>query len=150
MPLGELTHGSRVRVRSGEVRARTAGLEADEVAEDLFLDAWAQNPRALPADVRAEYLRAARGAVPSIVADYRASAGIDIAHDQADRAAGVKLTMPVTVVQQDWGAALGFDAAALWRAWTQNLEHHTTSAGHFMAEEAPLEIVEVLRALLAR
>ena len=57
--------------------------------------------------------------------------------------------MPVTVVSRP-GAALGFDAAALWRAWTQNLEHHTTSAGHFMAEEAPLEIIEVLRSLLAR
>ena len=35
MPLGELIHGGRVRVRSGEVRERAAGLEADEVAEDL-------------------------------------------------------------------------------------------------------------------
>jgi haloacetate dehalogenase len=115
-----------------------------------FLDGWAGDAAAIPPDVRAAYLAASRAAVPSIVADYRASAGIDVTHDQADRDAGRRLAMPVTVVQQDWGAALGFDAAALWRAWTQNLEHHTTSAGHFMAEEAPLEIVEVLRALLAR
>jgi haloacetate dehalogenase len=45
----------------------------------------------------------------------RASAGIDIEHDQADKTAGRVLTMPVTVVQQDWGAALGYNAAALWR-----------------------------------
>jgi haloacetate dehalogenase len=115
-----------------------------------FLDVWAQNPQAIPADVRAEYLKASREAVPSIVADYRASAGIDIAHDRADRAAGTQLTMPVSVVQQDWGAALGYDAAALWRAWTPNLEHNTTSAGHFMAEEAPTEIIEALRSLHRR
>jgi pimeloyl-ACP methyl ester carboxylesterase len=115
-----------------------------------FLDVWAQNPQAIPADVRAEYLKASREAVPSIVADYRASAGIDLEHDQADRAAGKRLDMPVTVVQQDWGAALGYDAAALWRAWAPDLEHHTTSAGHFMAEEAPDEIAKVLRSLLAR
>ncbi|GAB3979182.1 alpha/beta fold hydrolase [Plantactinospora veratri] len=115
-----------------------------------FLDGWAANPEAIPTEVRAEYLRASREAVPSIVADYRASAGIDVAHDEADRAAGRRLGMPVTVVQQDWGAALGYDAAALWRAWAPDLVHHTTSAGHFMAEEAPGEIGRVLRALVAR
>ncbi|GIG93208.1 alpha/beta fold hydrolase [Plantactinospora endophytica] len=115
-----------------------------------FLDGWARDPQAIPPDVRAEYLRAARAAVPSIVADYRASAGIDVAHDRADRAAGRRLGMPVTVVQQDWGAALGYDAAALWRAWAPDLAHRTTSAGHFMAEEAPAEVSEALRTLLAR
>jgi haloacetate dehalogenase len=115
-----------------------------------FLDLWARDPQAIPADVRAEYLRASRAAVPSIVADYRASAGIDVEHDQADRAAGNRLAMPVTVIQQDWGAALGYDAAALWRGWASDLEHHTTSAGHFMAEEAPAEITEALRSLVKR
>ncbi|WP_374535443.1 alpha/beta fold hydrolase [Micromonospora aurantiaca (nom. illeg.)] len=115
-----------------------------------FLDAWAGDPAAMPTDVRAEYLRASREAVDSIVADYRASAGIDVAHDRADRDAGRRLTMPVTVIQQDWGAALGYDAAAVWRAWAPDLEHRTTTAGHFMAEEAPGEITEALRALLKR
>ncbi|WDZ86911.1 alpha/beta fold hydrolase [Micromonospora cathayae] len=115
-----------------------------------FLDVWAQDPRAIPAELRTEYLKASREAVPSIVADYRASAGIDIEHDRADRAAGHRLSMPVTVVQQDWGAALGYDAAALWHPWAADLDHRTTSAGHFMAEEAPDEIISVLRALAAR
>ncbi|MBC9001876.1 alpha/beta fold hydrolase [Micromonospora aurantiaca (nom. illeg.)] len=115
-----------------------------------FLDAWAGDPAAMPADVRAEYLRASREAVDSIVADYRASAGIDVTHDRADRDAGRRLTMPVTVIQQDWGAALGYDAAAVWRAWAPDLEHRTTTAGHFMAEEAPGEIAGALRALLKR
>ncbi|MEV4483488.1 alpha/beta fold hydrolase [Micromonospora coxensis] len=115
-----------------------------------FLDLWAKDPHAIPADLRAEYLKASREAVPSIVADYRASAGIDIAHDQADRASGTRLPMPVTVVQQDWGAALGYDAAALWHTWAADLDHRTTSVGHFMAEEAPDEIVKALRSLLAR
>lgn len=115
-----------------------------------FLDAWAQHPAAIPDDIRAEYLRASRQAVPSIVADYRASAGIDIEHDQADRAAGRVLAMPVTVVQQDWGAALGFDAAGLWRAWASDLVHETVSWGHFMAEEEPAQITAMLRQLFRR
>ncbi|WP_405425574.1 alpha/beta fold hydrolase [Micromonospora sp. NBC_00617] len=90
------------------------------------------------------------GSAVSIVADYRASAGIDVAHDTADRAAGNLLRMPVTVLQQDWGAALGYDAAGVWRAWAPDLEHQTVSCGHFMAEEAPAVVVRALRDLLLR
>jgi haloacetate dehalogenase len=115
-----------------------------------FLDVWTGDPGAIPGDVRAAYLDASRAAVPSIVADYRASAGVDVAHDRADRAAGNRLRMPVTVLQQDWGAALGFDAAALWRPWAADLVHGTVGWGHFMAEEAPAEIARALRDLLAR
>ncbi|WP_031162157.1 alpha/beta fold hydrolase [Streptosporangium roseum] len=115
-----------------------------------FLDIWTNDPRAIPAEVRAAYLDACRDAVPSIVADYRASAGVDVDHDQADRDAGHRLRMPVTVLQQDWGAALGFDAAALWNAWAPDLRHGTVTCGHFMAEEAPADIAEALRDLLSR
>ncbi|MEV8420207.1 alpha/beta fold hydrolase [Streptomyces niveus] len=115
-----------------------------------FLDIWTRDPQAIPAGIRAEYLAASRAAVPSIVADYRASAGIDVTHDQADRDAGSQLRMPVSVLQQDWGAALGFDAAARWRAWAPDLRHTTVSCGHFMAEEAPGEVVEAVRDLLTR
>jgi hypothetical protein len=85
-----------------------------------FLDLWTNDPRAVPADVRAARLKACREAVPSLVADHRASAGIDIEHDQVDRAAGNQLDMPVTVLQQGWGTALGFDAVALWRPGPRN------------------------------
>jgi haloacetate dehalogenase len=115
-----------------------------------FLDTWANDPAAIPAEVRAEYLRASAAAVPSIVADYRASAGIDVTHDQADLDAGSQLAMPVTVVQQDWGAQLGYDAAGVWKAWAPDLDHRLTRAGHFMAEEAPGEIAVAIRDLLAR
>ncbi|MFJ4930043.1 alpha/beta fold hydrolase [Streptomyces sp. NPDC088736] len=115
-----------------------------------FLDAWADDRAAMPRDVRTAYLRACAGAVTSIVADYRASAGIDVTHDQADLDAGSQLAMPVTVVQQDWGARLGYDAAAVWAAWAPDLDHRLTGAGHFMAEEAPDEIAAAIQDLLAR
>jgi pimeloyl-ACP methyl ester carboxylesterase len=115
-----------------------------------FLDLWSRGPEAIPAEVRGAYLAASRAAVPSIVADYRASAGIDVEHDRGDRAAGNQLGMPVAVLQQDWGAVLGFDAVELWRAWAPDLAHQTVSCGHFMAEEAPAEVLKALRALLDR
>ncbi|KWT59137.1 alpha/beta hydrolase [Streptomyces albus subsp. albus] len=115
-----------------------------------FLDAWTSTPDAIPADVRAHYLAASAAAVPSIVADYRASAGIDVDHDTADRAAGNRLAMPVTVLQQDWGAALGYHAQGLWSAWAEDLRHRTVSCGHFMAEEDPRLIAGEIRALVGR
>ncbi|MFI6215449.1 alpha/beta fold hydrolase [Nocardia brasiliensis] len=115
-----------------------------------FLDAWTRDPAAIPPEIREVYLRSCAAAVPSIVADYRASAGIDLEHDRADRAAGNLLRMPVAVLQQDWGAALGFDAEALWRAWAPDLRHTTVSCGHFMAEESPATVTAALRALLTR
>ncbi|WP_280431479.1 alpha/beta fold hydrolase [Nocardia brasiliensis] len=115
-----------------------------------FLDAWTRDPAAIPPEIREVYLRSCAAAVPSIVADYRASAGIDLEHDRADRAAGNLLRMPVAVLQQDWGAALGFDAEALWRAWAPDLQHTTVSCGHFMAEESPATVTAALRALLTR
>lgn len=111
-----------------------------------FLDAWSRSP--FPPDIRAAYLAASRAAVPSIVADYRATATIDIEQDTVDLKAGNQLTMPVTVMQQDWGAALGFDAKALWRKWAPDLTHTTVTSGHFMAEEAPADVIKALRTLL--
>jgi hypothetical protein len=86
----------------------------------------------------------------SRLVDALASAFIDVEHDSADRDAGRVLPMPVTVLQQDWGAALGFDAAALWRRWAPDLHHKTVGYGRFMAEEAPAEITRAVRDLLAR
>ncbi|MGJ5696943.1 alpha/beta fold hydrolase [Streptomyces sp. SID7815] len=136
--------------------AQPAGLPETMIANSAdaffgsFLDTWAKDPAAIPDEVRAEYLRASGGAVDSIVADYRASAGIDVVQDQADFDAGSQFAMPVTVIQQDWGAQLGYDAAQVWRAWAPDLDHRLTRAGHFMAEEAPDEIVAAIEDLLAR
>ncbi|NEW38435.1 alpha/beta hydrolase [Nocardia cyriacigeorgica] len=157
LDMWEVLHGADAAVAFHlYLMAQPAGLPEQMIVGSAdaffgyFLDAWTRDATAIPAEVRAEYLRASREAVPSIVADYRASAGVDIEHDRKDRAAGNRLTMPVTVIQQDWGAALGFDAVGLWQNWAVDLDHTTLDAGHFMAEEAPGEIIRALRELLAR
>jgi pimeloyl-ACP methyl ester carboxylesterase len=157
LDMWEVLHGADAAVAFHlYLMAQPPGLPERMIAAEAdaffgyFLDAWTKDPDAIPAAVRAEYLAASAAAVPSIVADYRASAGIDAEHDRADRDAGRRLAMPVTVIQQDWGAALGFDAEALWAAWAEDLDHRTTAAGHFMAEEAPSDIADALRSLMAR
>lgn len=123
------------------------------VAEDFFasfLDAWDTDGRTFTPEVREHYLRSSVDAVPSIVANYRASAGVDLEHDRADRAAGRTLAMPLGVISQDWGSQLGFDPTAIWGAWSDDLTYEPIDAGHFMAEEKPDELAAFVRRLATR
>ena len=123
------------------------------VAEDFFasfLDAWDTDGSTFTPQVRQHYVDSSVAAVDSIVADYRASAGIDLEMDREDRAAGRTLAMPVGVISQDWGSQLGFDASALWRAWARDVTYQPIDAGHYMAEQKPDEIVRFVRTLAAR
>ena len=122
------------------------------VAEDFFasfLDAWDTDGTTFGPDVRHHYIDSSVRAVDSIVADYRASAGVDLAMDRADRAAGRTLAMPVGVISQDWGSQLGFDPTAIWGAWASDLTYEPIDAGHFMAEEKPDEVTRFVRGLAA-
>jgi haloacetate dehalogenase len=82
------------------------------------------------------------GTAASICADYRASAGIDLEHDRADRAAGVKLQQPLRVL---WGAkgvvAACFEPLKLWQAAAHNVTGSAVDCGHYIAEEAPKELL---------
>ncbi|MGW4774332.1 alpha/beta fold hydrolase [Nocardia sp. NPDC004278] len=115
-----------------------------------FLDAWDTDGATFTPEVRRHYIDSSVRAVDSIVADYRATSSIDLSMDREDRAAGKQLQMPVGVISQDWGAQLGFDAAALWRAWAPEATYEPINAGHFMAEEKPEQIARFIRALSAR
>lgn len=116
-----------------------------------FLDTWAHNHDAIPADIRSEYLDAARhdDAITAVCADYRASAYADNLHDEADRLAGHRLTMPVTALWQDPGdLALPFDPEAIWCSWTTDLRTATVNCGHFLPEERPEAVIEAVRELI--
>ncbi|WP_197379537.1 alpha/beta fold hydrolase [Mycolicibacterium mengxianglii] len=115
-----------------------------------FLDGWDPDGSTFTPEVRQHYVDSSVNAVDSIVADYRATAGIDLEMDREDRAAGRQLTMPVGVISQDWGSQLGFDAAALWGAWAPDLTYEPIQAGHFMAEENPAAIADFIERLAKR
>ncbi|KFC51180.1 alpha/beta hydrolase [Halomonas sp. SUBG004] len=93
----------------------------------------------------AEYERclALPGTATGICGDYRASATIDLEHDQADIDAGVKLSCPINVM---WGAEGAieacFDALAEWRKVATQVEGKALPCGHYIAEEAPDLLLE--------
>ena len=102
-------------------------------------------------EVRQHYIDSSVQAVDSIVADYRATAGVDLTHGRGrSRCRIAQLAMPVGVITQDWGSQLGFDAASLWKAWAPDLTFQFTQAGHFMAEEKPAEIATFITELASR
>jgi pimeloyl-ACP methyl ester carboxylesterase len=153
----EVLHGVNAKVAWHlYLMAQPAGLPEKmikAVAEEFFasfLDAWDTDGSTFSSEVRRHYIDSSVAAVDSIVADYRATAGIDLDMDRADRDAGRQLQMPVGVISQDWGAQLGFDPAAIWRAWAPEATYEPIEAGHFMAEEKPAEIAQFIRKLAAR
>ena len=93
------------------------------------------DPRAL-----AEYQRciALPGAAHGLCEDYRASAGIDLAHDRADRDAGRMLEMPLLVLWAAQGVVQRcFRPLDEWRRVARRVEGEALPCGHYMPEEAP-------------
>jgi haloacetate dehalogenase len=97
----------------------------------------------------AEYARcfARPQTIHAMCEDYRASAGIDLEHDRASRAAGEKVRCDLLAL---WGTrgvihAL-FDPMALWRAQCAgSVAGQAMDAGHFIPEELPDETASRLR-----
>lgn len=80
--------------------------------------------------------------------DYRASAGIDLEHDRASRAAGRKIACPMLVLWGERGIVHRlFDPLALWRAQcSATVTGQVLPAGHFIPEELPAETAAALHA----
>ncbi|WP_410595064.1 alpha/beta hydrolase [Amycolatopsis sp. lyj-23] len=117
---------------------------------DAWYDVGTRNtPDRLGEENFADFHRAVHdpATVTAMLEDYRAGLGVDRAHDDADRAAGRRITCPALVLwsSQDDLADLYGDVLGVWRPWTTELCGHAIESGHHMAEENP----EALAAALA-
>ena len=118
------------------------------------LGGWgAGNTQHIEPEAMAEYERcfARPAAIHAACEDYRASAGIDLEHDRASRAAGQRIACDTLVL---WGSRgvvhAQFDPMALWRAQcSAGLEGEAMDAGHFIPEELPAATASRLQAFLA-
>ncbi|MBE1583872.1 haloacetate dehalogenase [Nonomuraea angiospora] len=89
--------------------------------------------------------------VHAMCEDYRAGLTVDRAADDADRAAGRRLTCPTLFL---WSAKddmedLYGDPLAIWRTWADEVTGQAIDSGHHVAEEAPDALAESLLAFLA-
>jgi haloacetate dehalogenase len=98
-----------------------------------------------------EYLRAFRDprTIHATCEDYRASASIDLKHDEKDFR--TKLAMPVLAL---WGRQgvieAQFDCLADWREVAKNVTGRALDCGHFLPEEKPAEVLRELERFLAK
>lgn len=117
---------------------------------DLFfghlLDRWAGSPSVFTAADREAFLAPLRDPrrIAAIAADYRAGSGLDVAHDDADVAAGRKIACPVLTL---WGRRyLKTSPAPLWRRLAGTVSDVEIDCGHFLAEEAPDTVAAAMAA----
>lgn len=119
---------------------------------DAYLEAVMGSRHAGLAPFHPEALAAYRAALrdPEVVhgmcEDYRASAGVDLEHDRADREAGVGFPAPLRVL---WGrhgiVERYFDPLALWSAVAADgagVSGRALDCGHYVPEECPDALLE--------
>ncbi|MBK9441713.1 MAG: alpha/beta hydrolase [Comamonadaceae bacterium] len=84
--------------------------------------------------------------IHAVCEDYRASAGIDLEHDRASRAAGHKIACDTQVLWGQRGVVQRlFQPLALWQAQCAGrVSGSAVAAGHFIPEELPTETAHCL------
>ncbi len=96
----------------------------------------------------ADYRRAIHdpATVRAILEDYRAGLGVDREADDANRAAGRRITCPTLVLWStgdDMDELYG-DVLAVWAPWSTDLRGAPIDSGHHMAEDAPDQLAAEL------
>jgi haloacetate dehalogenase len=86
----------------------------------------------------------------AMIEDYRAGAGIDLIHDQADRDAGRRLRCPMLVLWEEGRNVFGESHVEVWRRWADLVEGRPIPGGHLLAEDAPDEVLAALLPFLAK
>lgn len=106
------------------------------------------DPRAL-----AEYQRclALPEAAHGLCEDYRASAGIDLEHDRADRDAGHLLQQPLLALWGEQGVVHRcFRPLDEWCRVARDVSGEALPCGHYIAEEAPEALLALVLPFLSR
>jgi haloacetate dehalogenase len=89
--------------------------------------------------------------IAATCADYRAAAGVDLRHDDADAEAGRRVSCPVLAL---WGehSLVGrtYDVLQIWREYADDVTGTTVPSDHYLPEEAPAEVTSELREFLAK
>ena len=108
---------------------------------------WGRDMEAFSPAARADYLRCFSdpATIHASCEDYRAAAGIDLEHDEADMAS--KIACPLLVL---WGAkgfvGQAYDVLAVWRERAADVRGEPIDCGHFLPEERPDETFEAMAA----
>ena len=112
-------------------------------------DAWyCGDPEVMGQENYNEFRRATRNpaVVRAMLEDYRAGLTVDRAHEEADRAAGRRITVPLLVLWSlgDDLVDLYGDPLRIWADWAHDVRGHGIDSTHHVAEMAPAELAAAL------
>ena len=79
--------------------------------------------------------------------DYRAGATIDLIHDRAD--ASHQVDCPTVALWSKTGIGSTYDVSGIWRRRAPRFAGTALDCGHFLAEEQPEQVSQVLRSFLS-
>ena len=109
------------------------------------IGSWGKSGDVHTDEAMADYLRCFSNpaTIHASCEDYRAAANIDLIHDQADK--GRKLDIPLFAIS---GAAsfvsARYDLVAEWQTSFTNVSAAQVPGGHFLPEESPDELLELV------
>ncbi|MBN1237584.1 MAG: alpha/beta hydrolase [Gammaproteobacteria bacterium] len=124
-------------------------LQPYPIPENMLLEQAAARARNAGSPARAEYQRknGTPEGVHGMCEDYRASASIDLEHDEADL--DRRIRCPLHVLWAEGGSMDRlYDVLAIWRERGTNVTGKAMPGGHNMQEGAPDEVLAELRAFL--
>jgi len=127
---------------------RMIGADPDYYLEKK-IGAWSKVGDCFTPEALAEYKRCFRNpeTIHATCEDYRAAATIDLEHDRADR--DRRIVPPLLVLWGQLGVIeRSYDVLDLWAERAEEVSGRPLPCGHFLAEEAPEETLEALRAFL--
>jgi len=113
-------------------------------------DSWYHaSPEQMGEEAYGDLRRALRNpeVVHAMLQDYRAGLREDREHDEADRAAGRRITCPilaVSLLQDDPELDYGVDLVEIWQGWANDVRGAAIDCGHHVAEERPDELARLL------
>ncbi|MEU5894006.1 alpha/beta hydrolase [Streptomyces sp. NPDC047461] len=84
--------------------------------------------------------------VRAMLEDYRAGLTVDRGHEEADRAAGTRVTCPALILwslKDDLEDLYG-DPLAIWQRWATDVRGYGIDSGHHVAEQAPDALAHAL------
>jgi len=111
---------------------------------------WGRDKSAFTPAALAEYHRCfTPETIHASCEDYRASATIDLEHDQVDIDEGRRIQCPLLCLWGEKGfVGRKYDVIAEWKKWADQVEGKSIPCGHYLPEEAPMETLEALFAFL--
>lgn len=128
---------------------------ADIVASAL--DHWGSAAGTFSPEIRSAYAEALRdrGHAHAICEEYRAAAGIDRSHDEADLETGRRIACPVLVLWSGKGPLNSWydkegGPLGLWRKLADRVSGEAVDGGHFFPEELPQPTADALANFLPK